>query len=127
MLRNSNQAFDAIVRPGIDGLGNDSYRFTADRVDIFRTSGGKRLRVTGLFESEEGNCIEESLLITPDWKEGSVFRKLLEMADCLPERNEPLDPSPIEGLTFIFTIQTVSRNGKEYPNLVDVALPPDEA
>lgn len=45
-----------------------------------------------------GNTLGEEVLIEPDWKDGSVFRKLLELANWLPERNQPVDV--LTSLTF---------------------------
>lgn len=116
----------SFVRPAFDYLKDGSYFVLIQYAGGVKTGNGLMLKITGLFQDEDGNELEESLLIAPDWKPGKPFRKLLELSNCLPGPKEHLDLEGLLGLTFLFTIKVNSKNGKDYVNLVDVALPDDE-
>lgn len=116
----------SFVRPAFDYLKDGSYFVQIQHAGGVKTSNGLMLKITGLFQDEEGNELEESLLIAPEWKPGKPFRKLLELSNCLPGPKEQLDLEGLLGLTFLFALKVNSKNGKDYVNLVDVALPEDE-
>lgn len=116
----------SFVRPAFDYLKDGSYFVHVQHAGGVKTSYGLMLKITGRFQDEDGNELEESLLVAPDWKPGKPFRKLLELSGCLPEPNEPLNLDGLVGLTFLFTLKVNSKNGRDYVNLVDVALPDDE-
>lgn len=122
----SNPLSDDLVRPAFDSLFDGVFPATVQHADVVKTGSRKMLRLHALFQDEEGNEMEESLLVAPDWKPGSPFRKLLELSECLPEPNERLNLNELVGITFLFTIKINSKNGRDYVNLVDVALPDEE-
>jgi hypothetical protein len=116
----------SFIRPAFDYLKDGNYQVSIHYAGGLKTSNGLMLKITGLFQDEDGDEIEDSLLIASDWKPGKPFRKLLELSNCLPGPKEQLDLEGLLGLTFLFTIKVNSKNGKDYVNLVDVALPEDE-
>lgn len=78
----------SFVRPAFDYLKDGNYLVSIHYAGGLKTSNGLMLKVTGLFQDEDGNEIEDSLLIAPDWKPGKPFRKLLELSNCLPGPKE---------------------------------------
>lgn len=115
-----------LIRPSRDELTDGVFEVYINRTDVQNTGNGKKLRLDCWCCDLQGLGLEAVIFMTPDWKPGSPFRKLLELANCLPECNEPLDVDALVDKTVMFTINVSVKNGRGYPNVIDVALPPDE-
>lgn len=117
---------DDIFRPEFEALTSGTYRALVTAAYVANTVKGQRLGVRAVFQDDDGNELEDSILVALDWKPGSPFRKLLELSNCLPDRGERLNPDSLLDLTFLFTLKVNTKDGKDYPNLIDVALANDE-
>jgi len=116
-----------IIRPKTDTLTDGVYKATVTNVRFVHTVAGASLGMDAQFYDADENIQKESLLVKPDWHPNSPFYRLLKLGDCLPELNGALDPEPLVGLTFQFTIAMNTKNGKTYANLTGVDMPLEEA
>lgn len=81
------------------------------------------LRIHAIFFNDTGETLKGTLLISPDWRPGSPFWKLMKIGDCFPRIGEKVNLSGLLGLTVLTTLEIIPDNGREFVHLVDVALP----
>ncbi|RXT08849.1 hypothetical protein [Ammoniphilus sp. CFH 90114] len=111
----------SLVRPTLEALIDGKYSTTIIQSNLVKAGEKVALRLFCKFEDTEGNELEQSFLIYPNWKSGTPFRKLMELSGCMPDPGQSLVINKLIGQVFLFTMKVVSKDGREYVNLEEVS------
>lgn len=111
------------VRPGFNFLTSGTFPTQIHVAEATEIGNEMLLRIHAEFFNDTGETLKGTLLISPDWRPGSPFWKLLKIGDCFPRIGEKVNLSGLLGLTVLTTLEIIPDNGREYVNIVDVALP----